>query len=639
MSNFHIPNISTTNLEIQNDADLNQLKIYSGSGTLGLRSHISFKGTFGSSTGTGDTTNRRTADIISGFIPTGTWNGEYLAFNVGDSNDSSILTTERMRIDGSGNVGIGTTDPDDYKLDVSGVIRCLDNMVFGNTNNEMFVIHTRFGSGGDRMMFCPDNGSGSWDWNTNLSFTRTGKFGVMNQTPEYELDVAGDINFTGSLYQNGSIYGSGGGGGSSVWTEANSEAYYMGNVGIGIADPTEHLEIYKTGGNAQMALTRGDGTQIKLKAQDNQGRLTYEGGDFRFDRDESGTNTMILDSSGNVGIGNTSPTNKLDIVQDNARTGTHRTGAGLYVTSSSLGTSIGGIEHRHYNGTQGIGIGYNGIYASGTNTNQEIYMKPKGTGLLNVLSDISFGVNSKLKLDESSWQSCGNIELTSGSGTFGFHGSGSNTLGINVDGNVTATSMTCNGTLIASNYIQGKQCYCEIELDGCTNSSSSDIYENKSQTANKTWQYVYLKHTRTDESIPKVGMEYDYNRSFTYNYGFDDSNTNNSTSGNSPSTMYQIKVNVSGIYQFNYSLKMYCNSSDSSDTECYIIVQKNATSTWYGYNRLMIPDNKNYYVTGSGMVRMSANDYLCVRVYLKTSATINYSYDDGIFSCCMIGKV
>ena len=73
-----------------------------------------------------------------------------------------------------------------------------------------------------------------------------------------------------------------------------------GKVGIGIAAPTEELEVYRTGENAQIAITRGTDTQLKLKAQDNQTRITYEGGPLLFDSDESGTNTLSLGSSGTI---------------------------------------------------------------------------------------------------------------------------------------------------------------------------------------------------------------------------------------------------------------------------------------------------------------------------------------------------
>jgi hypothetical protein len=72
-------------------------------------------------TGTGDNTPRRAADIWGGFV--GNWTGEYLAFGVGtgSGNDAGNLTTERMRIDGSGNLLVGTTTAVE-KLTVGGNI-------------------------------------------------------------------------------------------------------------------------------------------------------------------------------------------------------------------------------------------------------------------------------------------------------------------------------------------------------------------------------------------------------------------------------------------------------------------------------------------------------------------------------------
>jgi hypothetical protein len=61
--------------------------------------------------GTADNTPRRTADIVAGYNG-GAWGNEYLSFNVGNngsSNDARLLTSEKVRITGSGNVLVGQT--------------------------------------------------------------------------------------------------------------------------------------------------------------------------------------------------------------------------------------------------------------------------------------------------------------------------------------------------------------------------------------------------------------------------------------------------------------------------------------------------------------------------------------------------
>jgi hypothetical protein len=90
---------------------------------------------------------------------------------------------------------------------------------------------------------------------------------------------------------------------------------------------------------------------------------------------------MRIGSNGNVGIGNSSPGVTLDISKAN-RTGTHGNSGNvaLYVTSDGAGYSDGMAEFRHSNGTQGIGIGYTGIYATGSAANQDINMVPRGIG-------------------------------------------------------------------------------------------------------------------------------------------------------------------------------------------------------------------------------------------------------------------
>jgi hypothetical protein len=87
------------------------------------------------------------------------------------------------------------------------------------------------------------------------------RIGIANTSPSYELDVIGDINFSGDLYQNGNLFvsGTGGGGGTpSQWLSGTGGnlSYTRGNVGIGTTAPTFKLDI---NGNlrASLGITTG----------------------------------------------------------------------------------------------------------------------------------------------------------------------------------------------------------------------------------------------------------------------------------------------------------------------------------------------------------------------------------------------
>lgn len=94
-----------------------------------------------------------------------------------------------------------------------------------------------------------------------------------------------------------------------------------------------------------------------------------------------GNNTLLNPNTNNVGIGLYTPNNKFDL-SSNPRSGVHGTGLPFYATGNVLSGSSG-FEFRHSNGTQGIGLGYNTIYATGTNTDQELGLASRGIGNLN----------------------------------------------------------------------------------------------------------------------------------------------------------------------------------------------------------------------------------------------------------------
>ncbi len=67
--------------------------------------------------------------------------------------------------------------------------------------------------------------------------------------------------------------------------------------------------------------------------------------------------------------------------------GKHETGLALYVTADSDPAGKG-VEFRHSNGTQGIGFGYNTIYATGTIPDQDLVLKARGTGSVRIIGTV-----------------------------------------------------------------------------------------------------------------------------------------------------------------------------------------------------------------------------------------------------------
>ncbi len=93
----------------------------------------------------------------------------------------------------------------------------------------------------------------------------------------------------------------------------------------------------------------------------------------------AGGASLWLYSNGNIGIGTAAPNAKLDIMQE-SRSGSHPAAVkGLYITGG-FSPDSDGVEFRHTNGSQGIGFGYNTIYAAGSNPAQDLGLKPRGTG-------------------------------------------------------------------------------------------------------------------------------------------------------------------------------------------------------------------------------------------------------------------
>ena len=152
------------------------------------------------------------------------------------------------------NVGIGTTTPSG-PLQVVGKMQCGDaaSLSFGVLNvrssNEDHIGLTRSGisssliamnSNGDTAIHVNKGGANYQFSNVIYIQNSTGNVGIGKVLPAYNLDVLGDINFTGSLRQNGTTFGGSGGVG---WAASGSNIYSNSNIGIGTSTPSYPLHV------------------------------------------------------------------------------------------------------------------------------------------------------------------------------------------------------------------------------------------------------------------------------------------------------------------------------------------------------------------------------------------------------------
>jgi hypothetical protein len=241
-------------------------------------------------------------------------------------------------------------------------------------------------------------GTGTFGWTTHVSINTSGNVGIGTTSPGYRLDVNGNTNANGIILGDDSTYGSpykvvgfnstsDGGNRILAASNANDGMYFMaatgcgfvfrvnggttnnivitsgGNVGIAQTSPYYKLDtngdVGIVGSNyLYMGHTAGTGTNwtVRTRASSQQFEVNANGLNFN-NTGYGGTVTWLYgNSSGNVGIGTTSPVERLTV----ANTGTSDI-LSVYRTQSTA-SNLSGIVFAQQNAS-GTKINYAGIYS------------------------------------------------------------------------------------------------------------------------------------------------------------------------------------------------------------------------------------------------------------------------------------
>ena len=289
-----------------------------------------------------------------------TSNGQHVWF--GQTGVSSF--TERMRIDASGNVGIGTTSPGrKLEVDFTGSVT---GAKFTRSDAAGSSLVEFANSAGVKSIIGYDAGLDGYKIGTssatNLFVKQSGNVGIGTTSPTHKLEVrGGDVHFENAsssntfldvkgssangyiraysdsnsvwLYQggsnsylqaqSGSTLRLGSGTANVVITDTSGEVMRTssGNVGIGTTSPARKLSI-QGDNNTALSITSPNTNYVQLALgdtdDDNYGQIILDNSTNKLQIQNGGGSTVsdrgiTLDSSENVGIGTASPSEKLEV--------------------------------------------------------------------------------------------------------------------------------------------------------------------------------------------------------------------------------------------------------------------------------------------------------------------------------------
>jgi hypothetical protein len=256
---------------------------------------------------------------------------------VGDASFGSTITTGSSVSTGDVKLELGgnRSDVGNVYIDLHALAGQDFNsriVRYGGTNGGMDIINA--GTGG---MVLSQEGSAPMVFKTNatesMRILSGGNVGIGTSVPNYKLEANGVIaSYVVGVGQAG--YWTYNGGATAEWfTGQRSGADHaykisqviagvytdrvtvdtLGNVGIGTTSPGSRLQIYNSSGNTQARIYTPTGTSASLEFSSDTYNYINAAGGAALGVQVGGTERMRIDTSGNVGIGTSSPSSKLDV--------------------------------------------------------------------------------------------------------------------------------------------------------------------------------------------------------------------------------------------------------------------------------------------------------------------------------------
>lgn len=310
------------------------------------------------------------------------------------------LDVERLRVDASGNVGIGTKSPA-RKLTIQGSGGTTASLGFNNSSNQVPYVGVAYDQANDGLALMTN--VGTVDLNRTPLFIQrvSSNVGIGTTAPQKPLDVAGSggirISQTGEAANTNEIYFADNGqirslddnhriifnrsanelelrefgtitfspGATQGQRTAHAVINSGGNVGVGTVAPSTKLHV--EGANDQaatVAIRRSDNNKFARLGVGASGvTLEFDSSSF-FTISNNGTlgiggilngaALLMVTASGNVGIGTTSPAAKLDVQ-----------GGSIHAVGAESRLAFGTYSDPEVNVVRDLKLGSNGLAVNG----------------------------------------------------------------------------------------------------------------------------------------------------------------------------------------------------------------------------------------------------------------------------------